>query len=91
MTIAIGLTVLSSNSAAGQAGEADTMPFVRPLVGSTLEQVVEMLGRPFNVIPLRETDGKLLFFENRHGDEYVIETDGTNHVVQAAVKHPENR
>jgi len=43
------------------------------------------------VIPLRQTGGKLLFFENSHGDYYIIETDISQQVISAAVKHPENR
>ena len=87
---AILLGLPNSNCAAGD-GAADAVPIVQPLVGRTLEQVVEQFGSPFNAIPLRETGGKLLFFENSDGDRYIIETDGTNHVIDAAVKHLENR
>jgi hypothetical protein len=62
-----------------------------PLIGRTLSQVVEQFGRPIQATPLRETGGKLLIFESPHGDYYIIETDGTNHVVDAAVKHPVGR
>ncbi len=64
---------------------------VRPLIGRTLPQVVAQFGKPIEAIPLRETGGKLLIFETSHGDRYVIETDVSNHVVDAAVKHPEPR
>ncbi len=67
------------------------VPIVRPMVGSTLDEIVAMLGKPFYVVPLRQTGGKLLFFESAHGDHYVIETDGAGTVVDAVVKHPEGR
>ncbi len=89
MAAALSLA-LNSICAAG-AGDDDPVLIVRPLVGRTLDQVVEQFGRPFSVVPLRETGGKLLFFENSDGDRYIIETDGSNHVVDAAVKHPESR
>jgi len=69
----------------------DQVPIIMPLVGRTLDQVVAQLGQPYEVFPLRETGGKLLMFENAHHDHYIIETDGTNHVVDAVVKHPESR
>ncbi len=87
---AISLALLKAITWAG-SGEADEVPIVRPLVGSTLPQVVRRLGRPYMVIPLRQTGGKLLFFENSHGDYYIIETDISQQVISAAVKHPENR
>jgi hypothetical protein len=89
---AILLATLTSVSRAGPGvGEDDPIPIIRPLVGRTIPEVVEQLGHPFFVIPLRETGGKLMFFENSHGDKYIIETDISNHVVDAAVKHPESR
>jgi hypothetical protein len=89
---AISLATLRAVSWAGAGGEdADPVPIIRPLVGSTVPQVVRRLGRPFMVIPLRETGGKLMFFENPRGDRYVIETDVSERVIKAAVKHPENR
>jgi hypothetical protein len=92
MPAAILLAMLAAVSWA-QLGAApeDAVPIVRPMVGSTLDEIVAMLGKPFYVVPLRQTGGKLLFFENAHGDHYVIETDGTGRVVDAVVKHPEGR
>jgi len=89
---AISLAMLNAVAWAGPANEdADAGPTIRPLIGSTLPEVVRQLGHPFTVIPLRETGGKLLFFENSRGDRYIIETDVSQRVVSAAVKHPENR
>jgi hypothetical protein len=68
-----------------------TAPIVRPLVGSTIPEIVEQLGHPFMVTPLRETGGKLMFFENERGDRFIIETDITGRVIDAVVKHPESR
>jgi hypothetical protein len=69
----------------------DQVPIIMPLVGRTLEQVVAQLGRPYEVFPLRETGGKLLMFENGRHDHFIIETDGTGIVVEAYVKHPDDR
>jgi hypothetical protein len=92
LTASISLAVLTVIGRAGPGSEADDpIPIIRPLVGRTIPEVVEQLGHPFFVVPLRETGGKLMFFENAHGDRYVIETDGTGVVVDAAVKHPESR
>jgi hypothetical protein len=89
---AISLAMLTSIRRAGAgAGAEDSIPIVRPLVGRTIPEVVEQFGHPFFVVPLRETGGKLLFFETPHGEKFVIETDVTNHVVDAVVKHPESR
>jgi hypothetical protein len=86
------LAMLPAISWAGPGGSGDDpIPIIRPLVGRTIPQVVEQLGHPFMVVPLRETGGKLMFFENSRGDRYIIETDGTGIVVDAAVKHPESR
>jgi hypothetical protein len=89
---AIALAVLATASwAASGAINDNAVPIVRPMVGCTIAEIVEQLGRPFFVTPLRETGGKLMFFENAHGDQFVIETDGTGIVIDAVVKHPENR
>jgi hypothetical protein len=89
---AIALAVLATASWAAPGATADNaVPIVRPMVGCTIPEIVEQLGRPFFVTPLRETGGKLMFFENAHGDQFVIETDGTGIVIDAVVKHPENR
>ncbi len=76
---------------AQSGGQDDSAAMVRPLVGSTIPQVISLLGRPYSVVPLRETGGKLMFFENSRGDRFIIETDVSNHVIDAAVKHPEAR
>jgi hypothetical protein len=86
----ISLALLKAISWAGPA-DADRVPIVRSLVGSTVPEVVRRLGRPYLVIPLRQTGGKLMFFENSHGDYYIIETNISQQVVSAAVKHPENQ
>jgi hypothetical protein len=86
----ISLALLKAISWAGQA-DADPVPIVRSLVGGTVPEVVRRLGRPYLVIPLRQTGGKLMFFENSHDDYYIIETNISQQVVSAAVKHPENQ
>jgi hypothetical protein len=92
VTASISLAMLTVIGWAGPGGEADDpIPIIRPLKGRTIPQVVEQLGHPFFVEPLRETGGKLMFFENSHGDRYIIETDGSGIVIDAAVKHPESR
>jgi hypothetical protein len=93
LTASILLAAMAGIGWAGPDGGGDSysMPIVRPLIGSTLPQIVQMLGHPFLVTPLRESGGKLLFFENSDGDKFVIETDGTDHVVDAYVKHRGNR
>ena len=89
---AIALAVFAAPSwAASGATNDNAVPIVRPMVGCTIPEIVEQLGRPFFVTPLRETGGKLMFFENAHGDQFIIETDGTGIVIDAVVKHPENR
>jgi hypothetical protein len=85
---ALGLLLLTGNASAQQS--AGNVPFVMPLVGRTLDQVVEQYGRPIEAIPLFETGGRLLIFETPHGDRYIIETDVSGHVISAAVKHPEH-
>jgi hypothetical protein len=67
----------------------DSVPIIKPLVGSTLEEVVQRLGRPFQAFPLRETGGKLLFFETPNHDRFVIETGPGGIVVDAVVMHHE--
>lgn len=99
VTASISLAMLTVIGRAGPGGEAndpsgeanDPIPIIHPLVGRTIPQVVEQLGHPFFVEPLRESGGKLMFFENSRGDRYIIETDGSGIVVDAAVKHPESR
>jgi hypothetical protein len=81
LTIALAMPVPSS------PGESDDGGFVKPLVGSTIPEVVRLLGKPIEAIPLRQTGGKLMIFETRQHDHYVIETDATGRVVDAAVKH----
>jgi hypothetical protein len=88
-TAALGLAIAAACGWAQQSGGG--VPIVMPLMGRTLSQVVAQLGRPIEAIPLRETGGKLLIFENSQGDHYIIETDASNHVVEAAVKHPQGR
>jgi hypothetical protein len=91
-TAAIALSILAATSwAAQRARDDNAVPIVRPMIGSTIPQIVRRLGRPFMVTPLRQTGGKLMFFENAHGDQFIIETDGTGIVVDAVVKHPEGR
>lgn len=88
----IGALCMALLTAAVQAQPSDNnVPIIMPLVGRTLPQVVAQFGKPIEAIPLRETGGKLLIFETPHGDRYIIETDISNHVVDAAVKHPESR
>ncbi len=88
----IGVLCLAALTAAAQPQPTDNDdPIIMPLVGRTLPQVVAQFGKPIEAIPLRETGGKLLIFETPHGDRYIIETDISNHVVDAAVKHPESR
>jgi len=87
---ALCLAIPATIALAQQPGDND-VPIVMPLIGRTLSQVVEQFGRPIEAIPLRETGGKLLIFESPHGDHYIIETDASNHVVDAAVKHPQGR
>jgi hypothetical protein len=89
-TAAIALAIVAAPSWAGNPDDY-AVPIVRPMVGCTIAEIVEQLGRPFMSTPLRETGGKLMFFENAHGDRFIIETDGTGIVVDAVVKHPENR
>lgn len=92
VTASILLAMLPAIGRPGSGSEAnDPIPIIRPLVGRTIPEVVHQLGHPYFVVPLRETGGKLMFFENAHGDRYIIETDGTGVVVDAAVKHPESR
>jgi hypothetical protein len=92
ITASISLAMLTASGRPGPSSEAEgPIPIIRPLVGRTIPEVVQQLGHPYFVVPLRETGGKLMFFENAHGDRYVIETDGTGIVVDAAVKHPESR
>ncbi len=91
MTVSGALYVaLMSAVVSAQPGGND-VAIVMPLVGRTLAQVVAQFGKPIEAIPLRETGGKLLVFETAHGDRYVIETDVSNRVVEAAVKHPQDR
>jgi hypothetical protein len=80
----------AQQSTYGQQSNND-VPFVMPLKGRTLEQVVAQFGRPIEAIPLFETGGRLLIFESPHGDHYIIETDVSNRVVDAVATHPENR
>lgn len=90
-TAALALAILAAAGWAGSGASDNAVPIVRPMVGCTIPEIVEQLGRPFMVTPLRQTGGKLLFFENAHGDHFIIETDGTGKVVDAVVKHPEGR
>jgi hypothetical protein len=83
---ALCLAVVTA-AASAQPGD-NNVPIIGPLIGRTLPQVVAQFGKPIEAIPLRETGGKLLIFESSHGDRYIIETDVSNHVVEAAVKHP---
>ncbi|HXR35428.1 MAG TPA: hypothetical protein VN754_05740 [Candidatus Binataceae bacterium] len=87
---AIALAIVAAPSWAGNPDD-NAVPIVRPMVGCTIPEIVEQLGRPFMTTPLRETGGKLMFFENAHGDQFIIETDGTGIVIDAVVKHPEGR
>jgi hypothetical protein len=93
LTASILLAAVASLGWAGPdgVGNSYSLTIVRPLIGSTLPEIVQMLGHPFFVTPLRETGGKLMFFENSDGDKFVIETDETDHVVDAFVKHRESR
>ncbi len=91
-TAAIALAISAASSWAGPGATGDNrVPIVRPMVGCTIPEIVDQLGQPFMVTPLRQTGGKLMFFENAHGDHFIIETDGSGIVVDAVVKHPENR
>ena len=65
--------------------------FVKPLIASTIPEIVRRFGNPIEAVPLRETGGKLYIFETPHHDYYVIETDIGGNVVDAVVKHPEGR
>jgi hypothetical protein len=82
--------LISSAGMWAQPAANDTL-LVKPLVGRTVEQVVEQFGRPIEAIPLFETGGRLFVFETARGDRYIIETDVSRRVVDAAVKHPHNR
>ena len=86
-----GISALSLATSLACAQSAHDAPIVMPLVGRTLSQVGEKVGRPIEAVPLHETGGKLLIFETPRGDRYIIETDVSDRVVDAAVKHPENR
>jgi len=86
-----GLNLLIATSGIWAQPAANDNLLVRPLIGRTLSQVVEQFGRPVEAIPLFETGGRLFVFETPRGDRYIIETDLSRRVVDAAVKHPENR
>jgi hypothetical protein len=91
-TAAIALSLLASASGASAGARGDNaVPIVRPMVGCTVPEIVEQLGHPFLVTPLRQTGGKLMFFENERGDHFIIETDGTGIVIDAVVKHPQTK
>jgi hypothetical protein len=93
MVIMVAATALALPPAAGLAqghGRPRSEAYVKPLINSTIPELVRRFGEPIEAYPMTETGGKLYIFETPQHEYCIVETAIGGNIVDAVVKHADH-